>query len=186
MGLFSMFEALAQTRKIDKAKSFNNASIEIASYLRLTFLEWKRFSRADAAIMKRIFLFLCVSLSAVFAGSSSSEQIRDDADAWWTWENGTGNWLGVRTTLEDKGVEISGGYTAEVWGNTTGGLKQGAVYTGLLDFGATVDLEKLVGWKGASVSTTWLWLSGRDASEDLVGNFLTISNIAGLQYLANA
>ena len=80
-------------------------------------------------------------------------------------------------------MEISGGYTAEVWGNTTGGLKQGAVYTGLLDFGATVDLEKLVGWKGASVSTTWLWLSGRDASEDLVGNFLTISNIAGFNTL---
>jgi porin len=85
--------------------------------------------------------------------------------------------------LKDKGVEISGGYTAEVWGNTTGGLKQGAVYTGLLDFGATVNLDKLVGWKGASVSTTWLWLSGRDASEDLVGNFLTISNIAGFNTL---
>jgi porin len=83
-------------------------------------------------------------------------------------------------------LEIFGDYTAEVWGNTTGGLKQGAVYTGLLDFGATVDLEKLVGWKGASVSTTWLWLSGRDASEDLVGNFLTISNIGRVQYPEDA
>ena len=105
------------------------------------------------------------------------------ADPWWEGHYGTGDWLGVRTELEDKGVEISGGYTAEVWGNTTGGLKTGAVYTGLLDFGATVDLEKLVGWKGASVSTRWLWLSGRDASEDLVGNFLTISNIAGFNTL---
>ena len=96
---------------------------------------------------------------------------------------GTGNWLGARTGIEDKGLTISGGYTAEVWGNTTGGLKQGAVYTGLLDFGAELDLEKLIGWKGASVSTTWLWLSGRDASEDLVGNFLTISNIAGFNTL---
>jgi porin len=33
------------------------------------------------------------------------------------------------------------------------------------------------------VSTTWLWLSGRDASEDLVGNFLTVSNIAGFNTL---
>jgi porin len=80
-------------------------------------------------------------------------------------------------------VKISAGYTAEVWGNTTGGLKQGAVYTGLLDSGVTVDLEKLVDWKGASVSTTWLWLSGRDALGDLVGNFLTISNIAGFNTL---
>jgi porin len=46
-----------------------------------------------------------------------------------------------------------------------------------------VDLEKAMGWKGARVSTTWLWLSGRDASGDLVGNFLTISNIAGFNTL---
>ena len=46
-----------------------------------------------------------------------------------------------------------------------------------------LDLEKLVGWKGARVRTRWLWLSGRDASKDLVGNFLTISNIAGFNTL---
>ncbi len=133
--------------------------------------------------MKKTILFLCVSFSSLFGGSTPPEQIENDADSWLTGDYATGNWLGVRTTLEDKGLKISGGYTAEVWGNTTGGLKQGAVYTGLLDFGATVDLEKLVGWKGASASTTWLWLSGRDASEDLVGNFLTISNIAGFNTL---
>ena len=134
--------------------------------------------------MKRFLLLLSASLSAAFAGSTSpTEQISNDAEPWWKGDYGTGDWFGVRTKLEDKGLEISGGYTAEVWGNTTGGLKRGAVYTGLLDFGATLDLEKLVGWKGASVSTTWLWLSGRDASEDLVGNFLTISNIAGFNTL---
>ncbi|MEI6033487.1 MAG: carbohydrate porin [Verrucomicrobiae bacterium] len=95
----------------------------------------------------------------------------------------TGDWLGTRPLLSDKGVEVFGGYTVEVWGNTTGGVKTGTVYTGLLDFGAGVDLEKAIGWQGASVSTTWLWLSGRDASEDLVGNFLTISNIAGFNTL---
>jgi porin len=128
-------------------------------------------------------LLLCASVSAAFAESFSSEQNGKGVDGWLKGDYGTGDWFGVRTALEDKGVEISGGYTAEVWGNTTGGLKQGAVYTGLLDFGATVDLAKLVGWQGASISTTWLWLSGRDASEDLVGNFLTISNIAGFNTL---
>ena len=53
----------------------------------------------------------------------------------------------------------------------------------MLDFGLELDLEKSIGWSGATVSTTWLWLSGRDASEDLVGNFLTISNIAGFNTL---
>ena len=95
----------------------------------------------------------------------------------------TGDWLGTRPVLADRGVEIFGNYAVEVWGNTSGGLKTGAVYTGLLNFGATVDLEKATGWKGASMSTTWSWLSGRDASQDLVGNFLTVSNIAGFNTL---
>jgi len=95
----------------------------------------------------------------------------------------TGDWAGLRPVMSDHGVDIFGGYTVEVWGNTSGGLEQGAVYTGLLDFGAEVDLEKAIGWQGASLSTTWLWLSGRDASEDLAGNFLTISNIAGFNTL---
>ena len=98
-------------------------------------------------------------------------------------ETVTGEWLGGRPLLEDRGVSLFGSYTCEVWGNTTGGLKTGSVYTGLLEFGAEVDLEKLIGWSGGSVGTSWLWLSGRDASEDLVGNFLTISNIAGLNTL---
>ncbi len=41
------------------------------------------------------------------------------------------------------------------------------------------DLEKLVGWRGATFNTTWLWLSGKDISGEDVGNFLTVSNIAG-------
>jgi porin len=49
---------------------------------------------------------------------------------------------------------LFGSYTAEVWGNTTGGLRTGSVYTGLLDFGAEVDLEKLAGWRGGSIGTT--------------------------------
>ncbi len=135
--------------------------------------------------MKTIFfLLVVVCLSGSFAADEPfSEAKGEDLASWLEGDYATGTWLGARTALEDKGLTISGGYTAEVWGNTTGGLKQGAVYTGLLDFGATLELEKLIGWKGASISTTWLWLSGRDASEDLVGNFLTISNIAGFNTL---
>jgi porin len=94
-----------------------------------------------------------------------------------------GEWVTANPMLTDRGVTLFGGYLAEVWGNTSGGIETGAVYTGLLDFGVELDLEKVIGWQGASASTTWLWLSGRDASEDLVGNFLTISNAAGFNTL---
>ena len=104
-------------------------------------------------------------------------------ESWWEGDGATGDWFGLRDGLAGSGVEIFGGYTVDIFGNTRGGLKRGTVYSGLLEFGAEADLEELVGWPGAKVSTTWIWLSGRDASEDLVGNFLTISNIAGFNTL---
>jgi porin len=104
---------------------------------------------------------------------------------WLSGDGITGDWRGLRNQLVDHGVEFFGSYQAEGWGNTTGGLEQRAVYTGLLKFGLNLDLQKAIGWHGASMGTTWLWLSGHDASADLVGNFLTISNIAGFNTLRN-
>jgi porin len=101
------------------------------------------------------------------------------------WDYLTGDWGGWRTRLANKGLELGAEYYTEVWGNTTGGLKRGAVYTGLMLFEAHLDFAKLVGWQGASFYTRWLWLSGRDASEDLAGNFLTISYIAGFNTFRN-
>jgi len=91
----------------------------------------------------------------------------------------TGNWGGVRSNLGNRGVVPFANYTAEIWGNTTGGIKTGVVYTGLLDFGIDIDFDPLIGWEGASFNSTWLWISGQDASGELTGNIFAISNIAG-------
>jgi porin len=95
----------------------------------------------------------------------------------------TSSWNRLRADLADHGLGFSGTYQAEGWGNTTGGLEQGTVYTGLLKFDLSFDLDKAYCWDGAKLSSTWLWLSGRNASADLVGNFLTISSIAGFNTL---
>jgi len=92
----------------------------------------------------------------------------------------TGDWFGQRDGLEERGIEFFGSYTADVWGNVSGGEKRGAVYTGLLELGVTLNLESLVGWQGASIHNSWLWLSGKDPSETLLGDdFFGVSNIAG-------
>lgn len=108
---------------------------------------------------------------------------RSSLEAWWQGEGMGGEWMGARGWLGERGVQPFAGWTMDVFGNTAGGIKRGAVFSGLLDFGIELDLETLVGWPGATVSTTWGWLSGRDASEDLAGNFLTVSNIAGFNTL---
>jgi porin len=122
--------------------------------------------------------------TTTWAGSEIVEKGNSPLSQWLAADGITGDWDGMRSTLTvAHGVQIFGNYTVEVWGNTVGGLKQGALYTGLLGFGANVDLEKLIGWKGATIHNNWFWLSGRDASGDLAGNFLTISDIAGFDTL---
>jgi porin len=64
--------------------------------------------------------------------------------------------------------------------NLAGGERRGAVYTGLLEFGVTLDLEEMLGWSGATVHNSWLWLSGQGPSDRLVGdNIFAVSNIEG-------
>jgi len=129
------------------------------------------------------FLRLLVCLAAACFDLAAQDAATLPAAPLFERETITGEWFGNRPIIEERGISLFGSYTWEVWGNTSGGLRTGSVYTGLMEFGAEGDLEKLAGWRGGSMGTTWLWLSGRDASEDLVGNFLTVSNIAGFNTL---
>jgi porin len=133
-------------------------------------------------------IFIAVSIrfaSLAIDTAHGQDPLLPPISDWLSGDGITGTWGGLRSKLTDRGFEFTGSYDAEVWGNTRGGLETGTVYTGLLDFGLKLDLEKAFGWRGASLSTTWLLLSGKDASEDLVGNFLEISNNAGFNTLRN-
>jgi porin len=119
-----------------------------------------------------------VGLSGVALAGAPA--IGDAAAAGWAAEDyATGDWGGRRGQFAEQGYDFRFTYIAEGWENTTGGLDQGALYTGLLKFGSDINFDKLLPWQGLKFSTTWLWLSGKDASADLVGNSLTTSNIAG-------
>ncbi len=52
---------------------------------------------------------------------------------------------GGRARLADRGVTFSLFYTAEVFGNATGGRSQGAVYDGLVEPSIDIDFGKLTG-----------------------------------------
>lgn len=97
---------------------------------------------------------------------------------WWKNNGFSRDWDWVKSEMTARGISVNAAYTVDTFGNTTGGLNRGVDAVGLLQFGGDLDLEKAVGWPGASVSTTWFWINGQDASANLVGNLLTISNIA--------
>ena len=107
----------------------------------------------------------------------------------------TGDWVRIRPRLSDRGVEFFATCILDAWSNATGKVKPGSPHasvnnlgavSGDLNFGAMVDLEKAVGWRGASMSTTWVWLYGSTSNAaqlDPGGKFLGVSNIAGFNTL---
>ena len=90
-----------------------------------------------------------------------------------------GEFWGVRPKVETNGVVLTAQSISDLLGNTTGGAATGTTYSGLLNLGLAVDLQKAVGWEGASFKNTWLWLYGSNLSSQYIGNALAASSIAG-------
>jgi porin len=89
----------------------------------------------------------------------------------------TGDWGGARTKLRDFGIEFDADVTADSSYNLGGGLKKGKGFTGLLQLGLTLDLEKIVGWTGGEFYAGAYFIRGQGITTNETGNLLTISNI---------
>ncbi len=100
----------------------------------------------------------------------------------WEQETLTGDWGGARTALKDRGIDVSMTYIGEVFDVLSGGLAQRASYQGRFDLTVDADLDKLLGWKGASASFTVFQIhsSSRNVAEN-VGSIADPSNIDALQ-----
>lgn len=121
---------------------------------------------------------LCLILSAGLCSLHAGENAVPEAAPptgeniflqWWEGDYGTGNWGGVRTALEDNGLEIGIVSVNEGWYNLSGGLETGGNLTGYWEWGFQWDFEPLTGWKGASVVVDGNWYYGGQPSEKLVG-----------------
>ena len=82
-----------------------------------------------------------------------------------------------RQKLQELGVTVKLQEQSEIWANLTGGGKQGLSYNGLTTGEVDVDLDKLVGWKGATFTAVAFDIHGHGPSRSLVGNQQLISNI---------
>ncbi len=81
-----------------------------------------------------------------------------------------------RTHLEDKGVTFTPIYTAEVFGNPTGGARQGVIYEGLLDLELTLDFQKMAGWDGSFHVSSYYPMGSGLTGQDTHDLFM-VSNI---------
>lgn len=85
-----------------------------------------------------------------------------------------------REILADWGVQFNATYIAEVFGNVSGGMRRGSIYTGRLDLGTDIDLEKVVGWTGARFHANIFQIHGQGLSRDYVGNLMLVSGVESL------
>ena len=84
---------------------------------------------------------------------------------------------GIRAKLDAKGIDYNFTYIADLLGNTSGGVKQGATYEGRLDMQLDADLEKLFGLKGAAIHVQGFEINGRGLTSNNTMDLFTTSNI---------
>lgn len=118
------------------------------------------FARATAPLCA-LLLSCC---GAVYGATSetdesASPEIRvervSDLDLWER-ERLTGDWWGVRTSLEDFGLRLGGSYTAEVSGVVSGGVSRRGSFRNLLALEAELDLESAFGLEGGTLYAGYL------------------------------
>lgn len=133
-----------------------------------------------------LLLSLCHVAAAQVAGAQSNADqgaaaapspSPHDGD-FWTRDALTGDWGGKRSALEDSGILIAGDSIDEIFGNVAGGTGTGSIYDGRLELLATLNLEKLLSWSGATFHANAYQIHGRGLSANyLGGNLMTASNI---------
>jgi porin len=125
-----------------------------------------------------ILLTLDAANAAEDAAQTSNGNSGPFLDQIWSRDSLGGDWDGLRDRLANEGVILAADSIDEVLGNPAGGTRNKATYDGRLELVATVDLEKTLGWSGATFHTNAYWTHGSGLSHAaLGGNLMTVSNI---------
>lgn len=86
----------------------------------------------------------------------------------------------ARNRLADLGYQFNMTYIGEGLANVSGGMRTGAIYTGRLDLGTTIDLEKVMGWTGATFHANMFQIHGEGLSTNYIGNLMLVSGVEAL------
>lgn len=83
---------------------------------------------------------------------------------------------GTRQALAKAGIQLSGTYYGESFGNW-GGFKQGVTYDGVLDMNLDADMKTLGLWKGLCFHMNAFQIHGRSITADNIGALMPVSNL---------
>jgi porin len=119
-------------------------------------------------------------VAAGCSGARADEKPKQPASIW-DQDTLTGDWGGARTALKDKGIDVTINYIGETFAVLSGGINRRTSYEGRLEFSIDANLEKLIGWNGATSHVTVYQIhDGGSNVEQNVGGIADPSNIDAL------
>jgi porin len=144
-------------------------------------LQERAFFIAFAALSSGFLMEAPAFAQAAPADSSGRVSTADTAaqsgDGLWDRDTLFGDLAGVRSRLEDIGIELKAQETGEVLGNVTGGIRQGAIYEGSTLAALSVDAEKFLGFGGGTFTVSGLQIHGKGLSANNLDNLNVASGI---------
>jgi porin len=90
-----------------------------------------------------------------------------------------GDWGGLRTSLADRGIDVTAEYQSETAGNPSGGKDQGTRYADQWKLAASFDLGKLIDDPGGKFYVSVNKRNGRNLTADRIGNEVQVQEIYG-------
>jgi porin len=91
----------------------------------------------------------------------------------------TGDWLGMRTSLQNAGINLRAHFTTESAANPSGGKYHTARYTQQIGFGIDFDLHRMLKIPDAAIQVTLTENAGRSLSADAIGNQFAVQELYG-------
>jgi porin len=124
---------------------------------------------------------LALAAAVTIALSVGAQAAEKQPASVWDQPTLTGDWDGARSAFKAKGIEVTLNYIGETLALLSGGVNRRASYEGRLEFSVDTDLDKLIGWKGATTHFTIYQIhnSGHTAVEN-AGSLADPSNIDAL------
>ncbi len=99
----------------------------------------------------------------------------------WKQQYLTGDWDGFRDQMLNNGVAISPTWIGEVFGNPSGGMKQGVISDGLFNVALDLNLDRMSDspvFDDTLIHANAFYIYGAGLSQSFVGDFSNTSNIA--------
>lgn len=117
-----------------------------------------------------------VPIFFTFLVSVGAPEEREATSELWIRDRLTGDWGGLRSRLEERGLWFEFEHTLDVVSNVSGGRRRGIEVLGNADLMMSAELEPLLGWRGGEVFLYGLGNYGGDPSAN-VGDLQILDHI---------